>query len=82
MPKVKLPEGEGTVKPHGRVPQLLGDLSVKLERLATYRMFEVEPFGVQPEAMAGDRSAVQRVRVNRMPDGREVDPDLVRPPCL
>src|SRR5215203_3786120 len=82
MPKVKLPEGEGAVKPDGRAPQVVVDLRVKLERLATYRMFEVEPFGVQPEAMAGDRSAVQRVRVNGMPDGREVDPDLVRPPRL
>jgi hypothetical protein len=46
MPKVKLPEGEGAVKPRGRAPQVLGDFRVKLERLATYRMFEGEPFGV------------------------------------
>ena len=82
MPKVKLPEGEGAVKPDGRVPQVLGDLRVKLERLANYRMFEVQPFGVQPETMSGDEFAVQRVPVNGMSDGREVDPDLVRPPCL
>ena len=82
MPKVKLPEAERAVKPDGRVLQVLGDLRVKLERLATYRMFEGEPLGVQPETMAGDGFAVQRVPVNGMPDGREVDPDLVRPPCL
>src|SRR5215210_4062960 len=32
--------------------------------------------------MAGDRAAVQRVRINRVCNGREVDPDLVRPPRL
>ena len=58
MPKPKLPEGEGAVKPHCRVPQVLGYLGAKLECLARYRMFEGELFGVQPEAMAGDRAAV------------------------
>ena len=46
MLKVKLPEGEGAVKPPGRAPQVLGDLRVKFKRLATYRMFEGEQFGV------------------------------------
>src|SRR5918997_7224830 len=32
--------------------------------------------------MAGHRATVQRVRVNGMSDGREVDPDLMRPPRL
>ncbi len=82
MPKVKLPEGEGAVKPDCRVPQVLGDLGAKLEHLAIYRVFEGEPFGVQPETMAGDRIAVQRVSVDWVSDGREVDPDLVRPSRL
>src|SRR5215217_3679203 len=82
MPEVKLPEGEGTVKPDGRALQILGDLRVKLQRLAANGMLEGELFGVQPETTARDRVAVQRVRVHRMPDGREVDADLVRPPCL
>jgi hypothetical protein len=82
MPKVKLPEGEGAVKPRGRAPQILRDLRVKLEDLATVRMFEGEPFGVQPETMSGDRASVQRIRINWVSDGREVDPDLVCPPCL
>jgi hypothetical protein len=46
MPKVKLPEGEGAVKPYRRAPQVLGDLGVELQCLATYRMFEGELFGV------------------------------------
>src|SRR5215210_35158 len=37
---------------------------------------------MQPETMAGDRVAVERVRVHGMADGREMDPDLVCPPCL
>ena len=83
MPKVKLPEGEGAVKPRGRAPQILRDLRVKLEDLATYnRMFEGELFGMQPETMSRDRATVQRVRVKWVSDGREVDPDLVCPPRL
>jgi hypothetical protein len=46
MPKLKLPEGEGAVKPRGRAPQVLGDPRAKLECLAAYRMFEGELFGV------------------------------------
>src|SRR5215207_5383775 len=82
MPKFKLPEGEGAVKPDGRVPQILGDLGVKLQRLATDRVLERETLGVQPETTSGEGVAVQRVGVDRISDGREVDPDLVRPPGL
>src|SRR5215210_3060935 len=79
MPKVKLPEGEGAVKLDGRIPQVCGDSGVKLQRPATHRVLEGQPLGVQPETPPGDRAAVERVGVYGMPDGREVDPDLVRP---
>src|SRR5215210_7087343 len=82
MPTVKLPEGEGAVKPDGRVPQILGDPRMKLQLLAPDRMLEGEDLGMQPETTVWDRIAVQRIRVNGMPDGREVDPDLVRSPGL
>src|SRR5215217_7499788 len=82
MPELKLPEGEGAVKPDGGLPQVFRDLGAKLQLLAPDRMLQREALGVQPETMAGDRGAVQRVRVHRMTDGREVDHELVRPPCL
>src|SRR5215204_7669621 len=82
MPESKLPEGEGAVKLDGRSPQIIRNLGVKPQGLAAHGMLEGEPLGVQPETMAGDRVAVQGVCVRRMPDGREVDPDLVRPPRL
>src|SRR5215210_6769942 len=82
MPKLKLPEGEGAVKPGGRDPQILGDRGVELQGLSIYGMLEGEVLGVQPEPTAGGRATVERVSVHRMSDGREVDPDLVRPPRL
>ena len=82
MPEVTLPEGEGAVKPRCRVPQVFGYLRAKLECPANYGMLEGELFGVQPETTAGDPAAVEWVRVDWVSDGREVDPDLVRPPGL
>src|SRR5215212_7378085 len=80
MSKLKLPEGEGAVKPGGRDPQILGDRGVELQGLSIYGMLEGQVLGVQPEPTAGGRATVERVSVHRMSDGREVDPDLVRPP--
>ena len=82
MPKFKLPEGEGAVKRDGGVAQIVGYLRAKFQRLSARRMLEREPLRVQPETTVGDGRAVEGVGVDRVSDGREVDPDLVRPPRL
>ena len=69
MPKVKLPEGEGAVKPCGEVPQILRYLRPKHHRFVTDRMLEGEALGVQPQATAGDGLSVERVGVHRISDG-------------
>ena len=58
MPKVKLPEGEGAVKPGGGVPQILRDLRPELQLLTAHGMFEGQPLGVQPETTPWDRIPV------------------------
>src|SRR3712207_7192550 len=45
-------------------------------------MREGQALGVQPEAPARDSLPVERVGVDGVSDGREVDPDLVCPPRL
>src|SRR5829696_10397320 len=82
MPSVKLPEGEGGVKPDGRVAQVLGYLRTKLHRLPLRRMFEGEALCMQPQATSWNGLSVQRVCVDWISDGREVDPDLVGPSRL
>src|SRR5215218_7890683 len=82
MPSVKLPEGEGGVKPDGRGAQVIGYLRTKLHRLPLRGMFEGETLCMQPQAASWNGLSVQRVGVDRISDGREVDPDLVGPPRL
>ena len=45
-------------------------------------MFKSQSFGVEPEPRARDGLTVQRIGVDRISYGREVNPDLVRPASL
>ena len=59
-----------------------GYLRVKLQRFPGHGMLERQLLGVQPETAIWDGLSVERVGVDRVSDGREVDPDLVGPPRL
>ena len=77
-----LPGSRANPECDGGVAQFLGNSRVKPKRLFTHRMLERELLGVQPESMMGYCHSVQRVGVDRISDGREVDPDLVCPTRL
>jgi hypothetical protein len=63
-------------------PQVFRHGRLEIHSFPTHGMDERQALGMEPEAPTRDRSAVERVSVDGVPDGREMDPDLVRPPRL